>query len=282
MGVASNIKDLKRRVDDYLWRDQSMPLKELRAIFSQHFSKLGQVSIIGGLVRDVARNGASNFRSDIDLVIDAPKEDISHWAKTVGARPNRFGGYAVRYSQWKVDFWALSETWAHKSGHVNVNSLDDLTKCTFFDWDAVVYDIATKSIHCRSDYLEIIRGGTIEINLEANPSLEGNLLRAVRRLLLWNIDSGPRLRSFILENLDDVQLHYIRTKEAQLYANPVVWHIKDLAHLRHQIESVANRLELDTSFSEQLLLPGITHTIWGARQKQIRTKNQLKIRTNQH
>ena len=52
MTPAETLPKLKRRIDDYLWREDGLPIQRLREILATKFEPLGPMAIIGGLVRD--------------------------------------------------------------------------------------------------------------------------------------------------------------------------------------------------------------------------------------
>jgi hypothetical protein len=235
MPVAPDLYSLKRRLDRYFWHTNTPEVIYLRNILNEHFSAFSNIAVVGGLVRDFAREGRSAFRSDVDLVIEATEGEVAALAKKLSARRNKFGGFGLYLSPWKIDFWALEATWAAKTGHVCVCKLDDVIRCTFFDWDAALYDLRHRKVICNSAYLDTIRKKEIEINLRPNPSIGANLLRSVRRLLLWNLQAGPRLTNFIIENLDYESFRTMKQQECLEYANPVLLHFPDLETLRHQL-----------------------------------------------
>lgn len=216
MSIAPNQKALKKRLDRYFWDNKTTEMDKLTSILKNNFRDLGRVAVIGGLVRDFAREGRSGFHSDVDLVIDAPKDKVAQLALSLKAVPNRFGGYGYKDGPWKIDFWALETTWGKK--HVAVNKLEDVIGSTFFDWDAIAYELWEGKLICEDDYLDKIKSRKMDINLLPNPSPMGNLVRAVRRLVLWHVDPGPELRDFIDEYLDDIALRYIKEKESELYS----------------------------------------------------------------
>ena len=219
MPIAPNSSALKRRLDRYFWDNKLAEMKCLRATLTTHFGAFERVAVIGGLVRDFAREGPSGFRSDVDLVIDGPVEDVARLAKHLRATPNRFGGYGCKEGLWEIDFWALETTWGRQ--HVPVRKLEDVVSCTFFDWDAIAYDLWEKKLICTDGYLERIRQLTLDINLRPNPSPMGNLVRAIRRLVRWQAYPGPALREFIDEYLDEDALRFVQAKETELFQNPV-------------------------------------------------------------
>lgn len=208
---------LKRRVDDYLWRNQDLPMRRLREVLQSQFLPLGQVAVIGGLVRDIARKGPRGFKSDVDLVLDVAPRKVDKLAVKLGAVRNRFGGYGLRTPLWKIDFWALRNTWAHKEGHAYINSLDHLPRATFFNVDAIVYVLNERRLVADDAYIDQLLSRLLEINLLPNPSVEGNLVRAIRRILGWNMRAGCRLQEFIQDNLSDTMLERVKAVEHSLY-----------------------------------------------------------------
>lgn len=215
MSTAPSKEALKRRLDRYFWANNTGEMEFLRQLLKDKFIGFDRVAVIGGLVRDFAYGGRSSFRSDLDLVIDAPKERIAEIASSLRATPNRFGGFGCKQGPWKIDFWALETTWARK--YVTLNSLEDIVSSTFFDWDAAAYDLKEKKLICSEDYLFRLQSRTLDVNLLPNPSPLGNLVRAVRRLMIWRVQPGPLLKDFIERHLDNDALRYIQAKELELY-----------------------------------------------------------------
>jgi hypothetical protein len=251
MPVAPNLYALKRRLDRYFWANRSSEMVIFKEIFTAYFGNFERVAVIGGLVRDFAREGRAGFRSDIDLVIDAPEGIVAGLARSLNATPNRYGGYGVRSSVWQIDFWALETTWAARNAGINVERLQDVIRCTFFDWDAIAYDLKSQRLICSVDYLNRISSRRIDVNLRMTPSPEGNLLRAVRRMVLWQLDPGPALRAFIDESLEPKTFHAIKVKERERYKNPVTaaWDSVEVA--KRELLDNSQRLKLNS----QLRLP---------------------------
>lgn len=221
MPLAPNLFALKRRLDRYFWQNRSAEMALLNQVFDEHFLRFDRVAVVGGLVRDFAREGRAGFRSDVDLVIEASAASVAEVAERLGGTSNRFGGHGVKVGAWKIDFWALETTWAARHAGVAVSRLEDITKCTFFDSDAVAYDLRTRRVLCSPSYLDRLAGAELDVNLGATPSPQGNLLRSMRRLVLWRYRSGPGLRRFIEEHLDEDNFQAVRAAEAKLFSLPV-------------------------------------------------------------
>ena len=253
---ADNIPRLTGRIYDYLWRSDATPMVRLRDLLAEHFDGVGPAAIVGGLVRDLALKGTAGFRSDIDLVINAPSERVDRLAAGLAATPNRFGGYSAVTAHWKIDFWALSNTWAAAVGLVKVRSFADIVHTTFFDCDAICYETQRpRRMHALEGYLERLRVRRLEINLLPNPSIDGNLLRAARRLLLWGFQPGERLRAFIARELNEESYRRIVSVEGRLYQSPV---LDTFGSARRLMKALLDGGEPSRfpAFGEQLGLPG--------------------------
>lgn len=248
MPIAPDLSALKRRLDRYFWANRSAEMTLLNQLLTAHFGTFDRVAVIGGLVRDFAREGRAGFRSDVDLVIDASAGRVAEVAKKLGAAPNRFGGYGFRGGPWRIDFWALETTWAARHAGVPVVRLDDVIRCTFFDWDAIAYDLQAKRLICSQNYLDRIRRGALDINLRPTPSPEGNLLRSMRRLVLWRLYPGPALRSFIEEHLDELTFRAIQIKECQIYPSSVTSIWKNAEAARQELLEDGQRRYLHRQF----------------------------------
>jgi hypothetical protein len=253
---ADSLPKLKRRIDDYL-REDAVPIQRLRELLKKRFQPLGPVAIIGGLVRDFARKGKVGFRSDVDLVIDAEPSAVAQLAMEMSATPNRFGGFSATHPHWKVDFWSLSNTWASAVGLVEVRSLADLVQTTFFDCDAICYEIKAKGgrLHAQDGYLERIASRVIDVNLLPNPSIDGNLLRAARRILLWGFTPGPGLQQFIQRELNEQSFVRIANTEQSIYPDSVVGSFASGSALRAALLD-PDAPQVFAGRGEQLGLPG--------------------------
>lgn len=257
MSVASDKHVLKKRIDRYIWESSGERSITLRSLLRDRFMDTGRVAIVGGMVRDFARRGREGFSSDVDLVIDADPNDVAALAGQLNAKPNRFGGFSWVSGSWKIDFWALHTTWSYREGHAKVSVLEDIIRCTFFDWDAVMYDLSARRVYCDDTYIERLKSGCLDINLMATPSIQGNLLRAVRRLLLWDLEQGPRLAEFIDKHLDQESFAQIAATNRSLYGDTLVSGLGGEQRLRSVLSSKEKRNSLATFYGRQLNLPGL-------------------------
>ncbi|MGN5376103.1 hypothetical protein [Sphingomonas hankookensis] len=232
LSFARNNRTLKGRLDRFVWDNTTPEAVLLRQLLKQHFMGFESVGIIGGLVRDFALGGRYAFKSDLDLVIQGDPREVAQLASRVGAVANRFGGFGYAEGPWKIDFWALQNTWAATAGHVAVRDLADVVRCTFFDWDAVVYDLRNRRVVCDKTYFQRIHSRQLEISLRSNPGEMGNLLRAARRIIRWRLTPGPVLAKFIVEQLDERTFAALKASERRKYGDRMLDGFSSAAQLR--------------------------------------------------
>lgn len=232
LSFARDSRTLKGRLDRFVWGNTTPEAVLLRQLLKQHFLGFEGVGIIGGLVRDFALGGRYAFRSDLDLVVQGDPREVAKLASRVGAVANRFGGFGYSEGPWKIDFWALQNTWAATAGHVAVRDLADVVHCTFFDWDAVIYDLRNRRVVCEKTYFQRIHSRQLEISLRSNPGELGNLLRAARRIIRWRLTPGPALAQFIVERLNEETLTSLKVAERRKHGDRMLEEFSSATQLR--------------------------------------------------
>jgi hypothetical protein len=154
------------------------------AEFCEKVSDVGDIAIFGGMLRDLLLEGNAKFRSDVDLVIDTDElSSLEQVIRPYAPHRTAFGGYRVVMRRWIVDLWPLSCTWAIRTGHVKGSTFSDLTRTTFFNWDAVVYELRSGVVHWGAHYVPDLQSRLLAINLAPNPNPEGAAIRALRMAL---------------------------------------------------------------------------------------------------
>ena len=182
--------------------------------FCKHVSDVGDVAIFGGMLRDLLLEGNDKFRSDIDLVINT--DNISSLQRVLAPySPDRtaFGGYRIALRKWVVDLWPLQWTWAIRSGHVRSDSLSDLTRTTFFNWDAIVYELRSGAIHCAPRYVDELNNRLLSINLAVNPNPEGAAIRALRMAVTKQARLSFVLAEYVADVVESVGVDALLEKE---------------------------------------------------------------------
>jgi hypothetical protein len=200
-GVPQDISLLQRRVGEFLG-SRTRGKEPLQALLEELAAQKA-TAIFGGMIRDICLGGARFFRSDVDVVIDAPAQWLSAWLarRCLPVTNNAFGGARLQLKGWQVDLWTLGSTWAIREGHVQARELSDLVKTTFFSWDAWVYEVGSKRIHPGLGTLEQMRANLVDINLEPNPRPRG-ALKALRWLEHRRAALTPRLAAYLYNQLE--------------------------------------------------------------------------------
>jgi hypothetical protein len=199
--IAGSLADVERRAQRF-FESNTTRTKELHDVLLSELLKIGSVNVIGGAIRDLAFFGADERPiSDFDLVIAGDWRKVRAFAHSIGAQENRFGGFGFKSQSMKVDFWALNKTWAKVAKCVRISQPRHLLNSTFFDWDAIIYDVDDGSIKAIDRYISRLQSRILEINLPDTPSVHGNLVRALRRLVMFDGKPGRNLRRFISKEL---------------------------------------------------------------------------------
>ena len=205
---------LERRVE-YFFSSRYRHRRDVRIVLEE-LRDLGRVVLIGGMLRDLAVLGNSDFRSDVDLVI-APRdrEMFQRRVDSLDLSKNRFGGYSWPAGKWRIDVWVLRETWASVMGHVDVECFEDLVETTFFDFDAIIYKFESKELFCPTTYFERLKERVFGINLRSNPNPVGNAVRAFRHARRLGFKWSPELTKFVAQTVEDVGwVQLMRREEA--------------------------------------------------------------------
>lgn len=232
IAVPENAEELEARLKAFV-RSDAPSAMALRQLVDGPFIRFDRLAIIGGMVRDFARCGM--FASDIDIVIEASSEDVATVAASIGASRNAFGGWRITLDGTDFDFWALETTWVVTNAIVEASRVEDMIKTTFFDHDAVVFDLRSERIICEEDYLLGLRQRRIEINVRTSPIVDGNLYRAVTRILRWDLIPGPRLSEFIDAHLDEHAFGRVRDMDSRKGSAPFLSEFGSGRELRNSI-----------------------------------------------
>lgn len=72
---------------------------------------------------------------------------------------------------------------------------------TFFDWDAVLYEIESGKFHAIDNYIGRLNSGIVDINLEDNMSPKGCVVRSLRMLQQQKANLSSRLTAYVCNNI---------------------------------------------------------------------------------
>jgi hypothetical protein len=212
--VVQDMNALRQRVERFL-RSELLVLPPFNDLLSL-VGSFGPAVLFGGLIRDLALGNARSFSSDVDIVVkDMPPHVLAHFASRHAAGENSFGGFRVPMGRWLFDIWTFERTWAFSAGFVDGHSLADLLSTTFFNWDAVLFDIQKRQLIARPSYLSDLQHGCLAINLRATPNELGAVVRALR--LMWQSEAkiSPELAEFIHAQIVEHGLDQIVASDAK-------------------------------------------------------------------
>lgn len=198
MRIARHRDVLKKRVRRFL----ESPPTERRAVaqVTRELGEVAEVYVFGGLLRDLALYGSSDFSSDVDIVVvPYDEEAIAAIVEKFAFSKNKFGGFRLASSRWLFDVWEFDKTWAFAEKHVQPKSKHSLNETTFFNWDAVFYDVRANQLVCGDHYFEQLASLSLDINLELNPNAIGAFVRALRFIEKDGARTEPRLTKFIAD-----------------------------------------------------------------------------------
>lgn len=217
---AQDKRKLKEKVDRLISRAFSQGESKR---FLDELKSRGELALIGGAIRDAYLEGTQNFTSDFDFVIHPRNEnDFSALMRRYGAAENRFGGYRLEINRWKIDVWHLQNTWARKAKHREVHNFEDLLHVTFFDWDAVIYNLSTSNVIVGDRYFEKLGSGVMDVNLLPNPNPLGNAIRALRYACRWNVAFGPALALHVRRILQEYGKQCFLDAEKESFSSPLL------------------------------------------------------------
>ncbi|MFN0263371.1 hypothetical protein ACKTEK_05765 [Tepidamorphus sp. 3E244] len=199
--------------------DEPMAERSAVARFIDEVSDCADVFVFGGALRDISLFGSPGFSSDVDTVVQV--HDAEALVGLMGryqAVRNRFGGHRVRFGRWNFDVWEVSRTWAFAEGVVEAHSPLSLLETTFFNWDAILYDWRSGSLHHGENYFPDLSNKYLELVLQDNPNAVGALVRSLRTICSSDeIQTGPRLSAFVVGGLEDISNEEILSHEASSF-----------------------------------------------------------------
>lgn len=197
----------------------------LRETLSLVTSRLQEPVIFGGMIREFALGNTRQFRSDIDIVTRSNSNEVLKAIAAFSPQRNKFGGFRFCVGTQLYDIWAFDDTWAFKKGLIEGSALQDIFKTTFFNLDAVAYNLQERKILCSENYVNELQNRILDMNLPENPSPHAMARRAIRMALINSLQITPKLGEYILRNadflsLDGLSRSYIRSLKLFIATEP--------------------------------------------------------------
>ncbi|MCK9783285.1 hypothetical protein, partial [Proteus columbae] len=117
-------------------------------------------------------------------------------------------------------FWHFEDTWAFSNDKVeNVNnSIDNILKTTFFNWDAILFDFKKQDVICSRYYYYNLNNRYLDINLSDNPNSIGSFSRIIKNIFYNNANHlSHEILDYLYKSFIDCHLSEI--KDFYLYKN---------------------------------------------------------------
>lgn len=188
------MKNVRAAVEEYLY--SYPPAFEL----FQKFLQIGEVFLIGGVLREYRDKNNIEVLRDADFIIDV--HDSVAWKELIEEykpEKNHFDGYKFYCSGFLVDVWKVEDTWAYRKNIIQFdkdNYLDTLPKTVFLNLDSIIYDMNNDSWH-DAIYSQAKESGILDVVLEDNPHLDLNILRSMILRRRYQMDYSEKLRAII-------------------------------------------------------------------------------------
>lgn len=173
----------------------------------------GDLLFFGGSIRDICLF-PDNPPSPRDFDIAIKFKDFNKFEEIVKKydfRKNRFGGYKFNIANIEFDVWNLENTWAFENTNLQASE-ENLAKSVYLNIDGIVYNFNKCRLY--DDLFKTsISAGKLDINLERNPQVELNLLRAIvfkeKYREKYELSFSNKLRKVFKKYLDESQMKLV-------------------------------------------------------------------------
>lgn len=147
--------------------------------FVEELSSVGDLLFFGGSIRDICLSPNNPpFPRDFDIAINFKnKNKFETIINKYENRKNRFGGYKFRVANVEFDVWDLEKTWAFNNTDLKASE-ENLAKSVYLNIDGIVYNYNNFKVY-DDLFKNSIKNRKLDVNLEINPQVELNLLRAL-------------------------------------------------------------------------------------------------------
>lgn len=192
----SSQKKLKSKLNYYL-NLESSPRKEI-TIFLNTIQENNTCAFFGGFLRDITLSRLNYFQSDLDIVYTGSKDEMSQVLTNYKSTKNKFGGDRIHLEKIYIDIWHLNDTLFLK--HLNNPSLKDLSESSFFNWDAIAYEIQSEKVIAPKNYFHNIKNNILEIQNPAFININSPFKKLHRYFKKHEPTLGINLCLFIVNN----------------------------------------------------------------------------------
>lgn len=185
---------IKSSIIQYL--DNHPPAK---CLFDKLLS-IGEVYLIGGVLREYRDHKAIKNLRDIDIVVDVKQNKA--WDDIICeyfSKANRFGGNKLRCDDLLMDVWSIDQTWAYRNECVHCNRnqyFEYLPETVFLNIDGIIFDWKNE-VWNDAKYKAAMESKILDVVLPQNPQLCLNILRAFILQKRYEMTLSDRLKQII-------------------------------------------------------------------------------------
>ena len=162
--------------------------------------EIGELYLIGGVLREFLDAGDIKNLRDIDIVINTKEIDkFNEICLKYQAQKNSFDGYKMMCTDLVVDVWRIEQTWAYRENVVQCQENDylkNLTRTVFYNIDSIVYDIK-KDMWYDDVYKKAKENNMLDIVLEENPYIDLNILRGMILQSTYDMEYSSKIKDIV-------------------------------------------------------------------------------------
>ncbi len=180
--------------------------------------------VVGGFVRDLINDKNSR---DLDMMVSLSHNQLEELLieSKLNYTINKMLGVKIKLNNFEVDLWSIDNNWAFREDVVKRNEdylLENISDGCFFNYDGLVVNVHTNNFRCnhyndfvKNQRLDIIRKNNYYKN--KNPTIEGNILRAIYLNSTFGVDITPNCMSYLVKMIRNVEENYDLTKRMNYY-----------------------------------------------------------------
>ena len=146
----------------------------------EFLEQIGNVYLIGGVLREFLDHRAINDLRDIDIIIDIKNRGL--WSEVLNKyelSSNRFGGHKLICDGLLIDTWPIEQTWAFREKIIDCppeQYVSMLPETVFLNIDGIIYDWNREQWY-DSKYQNAVATKILDVVLAPNPHIALNIVR---------------------------------------------------------------------------------------------------------
>ena len=166
-------------------------------------SKIGNLYLIGGVLREYRDHNSIQALRDIDIIIEnADSQTFDKICRHYHASRNSFNGYKIKCSDFLTDVWCLEDTWAYQKHILPASPSEYVAKLpftVFLNIDAIIYDVKNDRWNDKI-YQQAMKSRQLDIVLESNPPIMLNFVRTFILRRRYNMTLSSKLQNCIQQH----------------------------------------------------------------------------------